>query len=146
MIKLNLFLLFRHNTMNQEKLAKLQAQVRIGGKVRKPPEMFWKHRLKFLERQEKNISRLDQYKFCVIWPIVQLPEMQVSFSSQMLDEQFRVCKHCFNSVTCCDLWELQLSSPVGCSSSAFLVSLLGIFFFVPASGTGCTLSCFFSLS
>ncbi|KAI1236835.1 Transcription factor BTF3 4, partial [Lamprotornis superbus] len=31
-VKLNLFLLFRRSTMNQEKLAKLQAQVRIGGK------------------------------------------------------------------------------------------------------------------
>lgn len=42
MVKLNLFLLFRRSTMNQEKLAKLQAQVRIGGKVRKPPEMLLK--------------------------------------------------------------------------------------------------------
>lgn len=82
--------------MNQEKLAKLQAQVRIGGKVRKPPEML-------LQEKKKKCLGFTKYRFCVIWPIVQLPEMQASFSSQWLDEQFPVCKHCFNSVTCCDL-------------------------------------------
>lgn len=34
------YFILRHSTMNQEKLAKLQAQVRIGGKVRKRSEIY----------------------------------------------------------------------------------------------------------
>lgn len=121
-------LLFRHITMNQEKLAKLQAQVRIGGKVRKPSEtdnllLVWRTNLVFkttLSLRGRGKIDFEHWKVELF--------SGVNSSAWAVHNYwasgFQCVSFLFNSVTCCDLWKLKLSLPVGCSSSFFLFSPL----------------------
>lgn len=78
--------------MNQEKLAKLQAQVRIGGKVRKLRELYFCDCIcgtqSLLMRGQLKAWKKDFFMQCgpeVVF-ILLLPEKQLYFTSQLLNE------------------------------------------------------------